>query len=299
MKIIIPSDVTDAMMTSSTVAETDHAEWSAATAYSVGDRVIRTTGVHRRYEALTANTNKTPESSPTDWLDLGPTNRWAMFDGKVGTATTATTSMEVVLSPGRAISAVAFVGMTCRAVSVEVSTSVDGVVYSKSMSMESDLLGADWWHYFFDEFERRSTGWLIDLPSYHTPIITITISGAASESISCGGVIVGVVQQFASAVRYGASVGIVDYSRKEIDEWGNYQVVERDYALTAQWTFLFRRNQVDLLQRSLSMLRARPALYIGADTHDATAIYGFYKDFSILISHYQFSECSIELEGLI
>lgn len=299
MKILTPLDITDAMLTSSTVTEDDHAAWSSATTYSVGDKVIRTTGVHRRYEALTASTNKTPESNPTDWLDLGPTNRWAMFDQKVGTATTATTSMTIVLEPSRAVSAVALVGANCREATVEMSDLIDGAVYSKTIDMESDLLGADWWHYFFDDFNRKSMGWLADMPSYHNPTITITLSGATGETISCGGIVVGTMQQFASAVRYGANIGIVDYSKKDVDEWGDYQVVERNYTKTAQWSFLFTRNQVDLLHRILSSLRARPALYIGGETHDATAIYGFYKDFSIIISYSQFSECSIELEELI
>lgn len=299
MKILVPLDITDAMLTSSTVTEDDHATWSSATAYSVGDKVIRTTGVHRSYEALTANTNKIPESNPTDWLDLGPTNRWAMFDQKVGTATTATTSMTIVLEPSRAVHAVAFVGANFRAATVEMSDLIDGDVYSRTVNMEYGILSADWWHYFFDDFSYRSMGWLADMPSYHDPTITITLSGAVGETISCGGIVVGTMHQFASAVRYGASIGIVDYSKKDVDEWGGYQIVERNYTKTAQWSFLFTRSQIDFLHSTLSSLRARPALYIGGDTHDVTAIYGFYKDFSIIISYSQFSECSIELEELI
>lgn len=298
MIILAPLKITDAMLVNSSVPEDDAPEWADATAYEIGQKVLRK-NLHRVYQSKTQNTGKQPEDNPTDWLDLGPTNRWAMFDQRVGTVTTATTSMTIVLEASHAVSAVAFVGANCRKATVEMSNLIDGVVYSKTINMEYGLLGADWWHYFFDDFNRKSMGWLADMPSYHNSTITITLSGAVGETISCGGIVVGTMHKFADAVRYGANIGIVDYSKKDVDEWGGYQIVERNYTKTAQWSFLFTRSQVDLLHRILSSLRARPALYIGGDTHDVTAIYGFYKDFSIIISYSQFSECSIELEELI
>lgn len=71
MRLIRPTNLTDAMLTSSTAPETDYPAWSSATAYAVGARVILT-ATHRRYEALAASTNVTPSTDPTKWLDLGP-----------------------------------------------------------------------------------------------------------------------------------------------------------------------------------------------------------------------------------
>lgn len=101
MKLIRPTTLTDAMLNSSTAAENDYAVWSSSTAYAVGSRVILTS-THRKYEALAASTGVNPASDPTKWLDLGPTNRWAMFDARVGTATTRAGSLQVVLAPGAA-----------------------------------------------------------------------------------------------------------------------------------------------------------------------------------------------------
>ena len=42
MRYIVPTTITDAMLISSSVAEADYAAWNAATAYTVGNRVIRT-----------------------------------------------------------------------------------------------------------------------------------------------------------------------------------------------------------------------------------------------------------------
>ena len=99
MKLIRPTALTDAMLSSSTAPENDYAAWGSGTAYAVGARVILTS-THRRYEALAASTGVNPASDPTKWLDIGPTNRWAMFDQRVGTATTRAGSLQVVLAPG-------------------------------------------------------------------------------------------------------------------------------------------------------------------------------------------------------
>jgi hypothetical protein len=298
MKIIVPITVTEAMLTDTSVAETDHTEWSSSTAYVAGNKVIRTTGVHRRYESLTSNTNKAPESNPTDWLDLGPTNRWSMFDQKVGTVTTATTSMTFELTPGQVVTSIALLEVEARTITVTVEDAVDGVVYSKEIDMEMDLLGADWWHWFFDPFTRRTSCILTDLPNYHAPVITVEIEGATAEAVECGALVIGTLQTFADAVLWGASVGITDYSRKTTDDFGNIEIVERSYAKRASWQFQLPRTRVDYLQRVLAELRAVPAVYIGGD-YDATAIYGFFKEFSISITYPTHSECSIELEGLI
>jgi len=77
MKLIRPTALTDAMLTSSTAPENDYPVWAAATVYAVGARVILTS-THRKYEALAASTGVNPATDPTKWLDLGPTNRWAM-----------------------------------------------------------------------------------------------------------------------------------------------------------------------------------------------------------------------------
>ena len=47
MKLIRPTALTDAMLTSSTAPENDYAVWASGTAYAVGSRVILTS-THRR-----------------------------------------------------------------------------------------------------------------------------------------------------------------------------------------------------------------------------------------------------------
>ena len=75
-----------AELTACSVPETDYPVWSSATAYAIGTRVILTTGVHKVFEAVAANTNKSPAVEAnigTYWVVVGATNRWKIFDKKI------------------------------------------------------------------------------------------------------------------------------------------------------------------------------------------------------------------------
>src|SRR3546814_11425962 len=67
------------MLLSSSVVENDYSEWSAATNYSAGSRVIKA-ATHRIYESLIADNagNDPAGAGASSWIDIAPTNRWAI-----------------------------------------------------------------------------------------------------------------------------------------------------------------------------------------------------------------------------
>lgn len=122
MRVIAPLQVTDAMIVSTNVPETDYPAWSAVTAYAVGARVIKT-ATHRQYECITANTGVDPatDSTSTHWLDIGATNRWKAFDRLISDPVVRAGGMTYVLQPGRLTDAVALFGLNAATVRIEVS----------------------------------------------------------------------------------------------------------------------------------------------------------------------------------
>lgn len=184
MKLIRPTSITNAMLTSSTIPETDHPAWAAGTAYVTGSRVILAS-THRRYEALASSTGINPTSDPTKWLDLGPTNRWAMLDDRVGTAATRTGSLQVVLAPG-VIDAVALIDTDAE--SATVALSVGGVTsYSRTQSFNIGGTAIDnWFSWFFKPIGRRSTLLFLDVPVYETGVVTVTVAhDNPADTVSC------------------------------------------------------------------------------------------------------------------
>ncbi|WP_028451856.1 hypothetical protein [Chitinilyticum aquatile] len=295
LKIVDPLPVGDAQLTSSSVPEADYPAWASGTTYTVGQRVIRTQ-THSVYERATAGGGTAPpETDAVNWARVGPTNRWAMFDQVNSTLTTASGSLIVEVTPGRVFNALALLNVQADAVRVEVIDPNDGTVYDRTIVANDNTQIGSWWSWFFQPIRRKKTHVLTDLPSYGTAKLRLTLVGTA---VAVGTCILGVISEFGEGIEAGASAGIQDFSRKERDAFGNFVLVERSFARTARWQMKVPAAQVDALIDFLAALRAKPALFIGSDLYSATVIYGFFKDFDVVIAYPTFSECSIELEGL-
>ena len=296
MRLIRPTTLTDAMLTSSTAPETDYPAWSSATAYAVGARVILA-ATHRRYEALAASTNVSPPTDPTKWLDLGPTNRWAMFDARVGTATSRVTSLQVGLAPG-AIDALALIDT--EAESATVTLTAGGVqVYSRSQTFNVGGVAIDnWFSWFFEPLGQKTSMLFLDVPVYAAGQLSVTLTrDNPADSVSCGTLLVG-RQLSLGDTEHGADIGIIDYSRKETDQFGVTSVVERAFAKRMTAKVVMPTDAIDDIHRSLAAMRATPVLWIGSESFESLTVYGFYKEFSIDIAYPTVSYCSLTIEGL-
>lgn len=303
MKMIRPTPITDASLTSSTLPETDHPAYAAGTTYALGARVIRTS-THRIYESLQAsNTGHTPETSPTWWLDVAPTNRWAMFDQQVGTLSTAADSLTVVLSPGR-VNSLALLAVDASTVTVTLVANAE-TVYSASIDLDSGNTVGDWYQYFYEPIYQQDAlvitdlldATLMDIPAYGDGVLTVTLTRTGG-TVSLGVLVVGLYATL-GRTQYRPSVGIVDYSRKEVDDFGNFTVVRRKYSKRMSAQLVVDHADVDNTARVLAQYRSTPLVWVGADNLYASLIvYGFVKDWDVVIDNFDHSLCNLQIEGL-
>lgn len=295
MKVVKPTTLTAAMLVSTDAAET-YSAWNAATAYVLDDIVLRTT-TERLYQRLVAGTTATaPESDTVNWLDIGPSNKWAMFDGEISTATTKSTSLTVVLKPGY-VNSLALFGLVGSNLAVTVRDALAGnIVYTLSQDLDGTII-ADWYQYFFEPVVQLAEVVLTDLPPYGDAHITVVLTGTGT--VECGICLAGTFYTLGDT-QYGASVGIIDYSRKETDAFGVTTFVRRAYSKRMSAKLMLDNVQMNKVQRVLADLRATPCAWIGVDdtTYAPLVIYGFYKDFSIEVAYPTMSYCSLEVEGL-
>jgi hypothetical protein len=299
MKIIKPTVITEAMLAHSSVPEPSQGEvpWDAGLTYQAGDQVIRTT-THMTYMRKAAGkTAAAPEADAENWRAVGPTNRWAAFDRKVGTVSTSADIMTIVLRPGGA-SGIGLLELTGRrAVVLMKSTSGGPTVYYKDIDLDGTVITSVY-EWFFAEYEQMTDVVLTDMPQHYSSCeITVQLSGTAGCAV--GVLQVGQVIEVGSA-QYGASVGIIDYSVKKADEFGNWDVVERNYSKHCTLQVLTSKADFNKLYRRLAGLRATPCIYIGADRvgYEPMISYGFYKDFGITVTYPQYHLLNIEIEGL-
>lgn len=303
MKLINPVAVTDAMLTSSTAPENDYSAWSSATTYAIGDKVIRTQ-THRIYESLVAsNLNNVPEDNLTGttpkWLDIGPTNRWAMFDNVVGTSTTIATPLTVVLQPGQ-VEGLALMELVGDTLTVTMKDAAGGTtVYSNTVDLDGSIISG-WYDWFFEDYVQLTDVVLTDLPAeYPNCELTINLS-ISSGNVSCGVCKFGGVLTV-GATQWGANVGITDYSKKDTDTFGNTIIVERSYAKREDFKIEVDPVEFNKIFRTLAALRATPVVWIGTEVEGflPLIVYGFYKDFNIDVAYHSLFYCTLEIEGLI
>lgn len=300
MKIIRPVTIGDSNLTSSTVAEADYADWSGGTTYAAGANSMR---AHRRWRSLqAANAGHDPldddQDAPVWWVDMGPTNRYAMFDDSVGTLTTDDEEIQVVIAPG-GVDAITL--LDTDAETAEVEMTVDGnVVFNE---LQTTQVGGqaitDWYLYFTALIGKRSTLLFTDLPIYSDGVITITArSTGAGTPVSIGTMAVG-RQLEVGTVASGVPAGINDFSKKITDAFGNTKFVERSYAKRMRPQLKVPATMVDLVFKTFAELRATPIVWIASRRFDCLVVYGAWKSFEFDIQYGDVSYCSLEIEGLI
>lgn len=299
MKLIRPVAVNDAVLTSSNVPETDYAAWNSATAYTVGTRVILVS-THKIYECLVLNTNFNPSTNLTGvtpkWMEISSTNKWKMFDAGWGSQTTIATPLTLTLTPATIVNSLALLNVAATSITVNMTSS--GVnVYSNTRVMFGAEEIIDWYGYFFEAITYKSDLVLTDLPPYSNGIITVSIINTGSTA-KCGNCVIGSFYDIGDT-QYGASAGIVDYSVKTTDTFGNTTVVKRNYAKRMNSNLMINNAIVDDVVNLLGSYRATPLVWVGAESnYTSLIVYGFYKDFDVNIAYPDYSSCSLTIEGL-
>lgn len=305
MKIIKPAVMSDAMLVSSTVPEPAPGEvaWNIATAYAVGAEVYLAS-THRRYRAVTTNTGRNPATDvptatvPAAWVDVGPTLRWAMFDDVVGTVTSGVSPLEVVVRPGSVEGLPLFelAGRTARAVMTDSPGGT--VIYDRLIDLDGTIV-TDVYDWFFAEYEPLSDVVLTDLPGQYASCelrLTITSSGTnAAVGVFKPGPIHDI-----GGTQFGATVGILDFSKKERDTFGRVSILERAFSKRANFSIITEKAAFNRIFRLMASLRATPCVYIGTELsgYEPLLIYGYYRDFSIDVAYPTHHLCSLEVEGM-
>jgi hypothetical protein len=307
--IVPPITITDSILVTTgsppatNVPENDYAEWdggSPGTTYAEGDRVILTS-THKIYESLQdGNLNKDPTTETLWWIEVGPTNRWAVFDTSVSTQTQQPTNITYTLEPSVGFNSLAILNLTdATEINLTItspSAGSPGIVYTDTIDLGLTSPFSDWYNWFFGIRSRPTQYITTTLPVYVDGVLEIEILGGTDLAV--GVIAIGQQQRFGRGIRLGARVGIQDYSRKETNEFGEAILVQRAFAKKANFDLFIDKAEVDTLQNYLTSLRAVPVLWIGSTEYESTTVFGFYKNFDILLSYPEHADCELEVEGL-
>jgi hypothetical protein len=257
-----------------------------------------------------ANVGNSPPANLTGttpyWLEVSSTNRWKMFDDKVESQTENASYIEVVLQPGR-INSVVFLNVDASSINIKMTDPVEGEVYNETIQLEAteQVLweaatgwesGTEWQGgAYFDLSGRASLK--LDLPFYLSNTLTVTLSSSGIMA-KCGAMIVGTYKNL-GRTKKSPSIGIIDYSVKAEDSFGNFSITERSFAKRTECDFEIDTPKHSEVLRLLALYRATPIVWILSELYNTTILYGFYKEFSISVLDSVLSECSLSVEGMV
>jgi hypothetical protein len=303
MIVIPPIQVTESNLISSSVSEPSTGEtvWNASTNYSLGQVVIRTT-THRKYENTIAGVDSgLPENTPTRWLDVGPTNKWAMFDQNRNMATTNPASMTVSINPGKRINSIALLGVQANTVTITMKVG-STTIYGPITRNMNGRLTTTWSEYFFGEFDYTPNLILLDLPPAANATVTVQFDNP-SNTVACSGIVLG-AKVYLGKIQYNAKSDSLNFSKIERDEFGNSLLIRRRTIPKTTQTLWVDKVNVNNVRKVRENLNAVPALWSGLDDDtgndysQSLTIFGIYKQFEIDIGHPQVATVNLELEEL-
>jgi hypothetical protein len=299
--IVKPVGVTDAMLISTDVPETDHPAWVVGTSYALGARVI-VVAEHAIYESVQAsNSGKPPATSPTWWKRVGPTNRWRAFDTSNSTQTITagggTPKITYVLRPGAAVGCVALLNVTdATSVRIKLTDPVYGVVYDQTTSLAPLQQESAWWSWFFGARKLKAQHVAVNLPSFPNADLSVELLGGATMAV--GVIMFGQPVSFGRAVTLGVRVGTKSYALKKTNDYGDTVFAPGKVARRASFPVYLSASDVDPLLAFMNEIDATPCLFIGSNIYESTTVFGFFEDFEILIQYADRSDCDINVQGL-
>lgn len=270
--VLAPVAITGAMIVSSTVPETDYGTFSMLKAYALGERCISTV-THRIYESVSASSNVGHD--PTDlinqfgavpwWVDQGPTNLWAMFDGYVSTKCSAASPLSITLRAG-AFNAIALFGLEADSLAITVRDAPGGnVIYSYAGPLESSA-PADYYEYFFDRFKPQSDFIATNIEAFNNAEITISLTKVTGLA-KCGLIALGDMKAI-GLTEYGATVTPNSFAFIDVDKFGRTTITPgantTDMSLTAKLSI----SEAATVAETLKQLQAVPCVWIATDHVD-------------------------------
>lgn len=293
MKIIYPTEIT---LTSSNVAGSSYSDWSASTAYTIGQYVFLPTN-YGEYQALTNNTGKYPSLNPTDWKFIGTANKYKMFDQFLNTQTSnsGTIEVEIVAYGSMAL----YLGnLEAESVTIEVvNNDTLSVIETVTFSMYGEV--SNWLDYFYgDWLENKRTSITYERTTLTRNVsYVITIENGINNA-KCGIFTTGILKDI-GFTKWGMNVGALDYSTVAVDtSSGATYLSQGNYAKRISADVFAYTDGVQTAYKALTDARGLPIVFIN-ERFDDFNVFGYIQKFETLVNGPVETAITLDIIGLI
>ncbi len=233
-----------------------------------------------------------PKNSPLIWEDLGYTNKYKCLDKSLSSQTTHDGDIEMSFILHK-VDEIHLLNIFGTSVNVKV-TSENEVIYNESTTLRSKD-GGTFYNWVFNPFVYRNK------ISINLPIsfeVKIDIKIVAQENVAEIGLLGIGRSEFVGATLYGASLGMLDFSKKKVSDKGELYLKQGNYKATNNLTIEIPVGLTDSVYQTLIDYRAVPVIF-RSGVYDSLTIFGIYNKFNIAVTNPSISRMSIDLEALI
>lgn len=275
--VLAPNTISDAQFTASNVAEPDTATgevtWVSGASHTVGMQRIRTT-THVIYECIVATSGTTPpEDDPTNWAEVGPTNKWAWYDRYSDTLTTRATPLTITVTPGT-VTAIDFYGLVGESLRIQVKDAPGGTTYFDTTYGLVDYAGPDlMWEFYFGTERTLSEFIVSNIPPNPTCEVTITLS-ATTGNVSIGRMSFGNFESL-GAPEQGFTSKPRTFSRIRTDEFGNVTIKRGRSAVDLSGTAILEQADANAAHATIKGLLGVPVSVVPSELTQFTYLKTF------------------------
>lgn len=248
------------------------------------------------------------EGDDAYWAKMGSTNKWAQFDPYTNTATTG---IEVA-GGGTEISwsmridsagTIAFFNLVARDLSLVVRADDGTVLWSKDVVITPNT-SSSWFSYFYGgQAEQTPQDLFYILPrNLFGNILDVVISSPGTCTL---GMFRFGYNTYIGTTLYEPKVGIVDYSKKTTNDYGDTTLSVGAYKKYCNIDVSLEQSDIDKVFSRLASFRGRGVVVV-ADNSDAEEqqlqsmlLYGFLNDWYVNHKSINHTVCTVEVTGLI
>lgn len=286
MKILFPQEFT---LTSSNVADSSFTTWDNTTAYAVGDTSYIPSN-YGEYKCLVANTGKDPlthtynvTSNPNgEWLFLGTTNKYRMFDKYLNTQSIRNGKIIIELL-AYGYKALFLGNLDASTVNITV---VDNNTLEIIETFEKKLKRniTSWFDYFYGDWKdnKKNQFFYERTTATRNVSIIIEIDNGVNDA-KCGIFCCGDIKKV-GITKFGLNIGSLDYSTVATDTaTGDTFLAEGNYAKTMDLDLFTKTENAMALDKILNDARGKVVVFV-AGYSDDTVIYGYKQKHSTLMN---------------
>lgn len=306
--IVIPPlniDSTRLLAAACTIPEPDasqgEVEWVASAAYKAKDVRVRS-AIHRKFECRLGHSGSAvlPENDPINWMDVGATNRHAMFDTGRNTQSIGPAGAKLVASivPGQRGNAL-YLGRLAAAYAVVTMTVGGAEKYRRVLSLTRRNTRC-WSDYYFKGFSQLPSVLLLDLPMYAGATVTVELDNGSLPA-RCAAMVFNRSVEIGDS-QWGAASDWMIFGGFERDDFGSARLLDRRQLPTTSQTLEVPKSQVDAVLALREQAGRLPCVFSGMNDKTTDGwfemflIYGIVTRFKVVAPNAKKARIEIDIE---